>query len=355
MDINKLLQLAAKENASDVHLLAMNAPVFRIDGNLVTLDCEPLTGDDTAEIFASITSEKSREMFHSELELDFAYVLPDCTRFRVNACRQQGSISLAFRVVNKTIPSLEDLGLPYICRELILKENGLILVTGPTGTGKSTTQAAMIEHLNQHQARRVITIEDPMEYEFDNHKCLITQREVGFDTRSFSKALKQVLRQDPDVILVGEIRDTETAATVLMAAETGHLVLSTGHSSSAPLAIERIIDLFPGDQQLLARTRIAAVLQGVLCQRLLPRWEGLGRVPAVEIMIANSAVRSLIREGEIHHLQNVIDTGANDGMCTMEDAMNQLYSDGIISEWNNMFSLPKLYGAIGLQDLQYQV
>ncbi len=332
MDIRNILQLAVEKNASDVHLLAGGRPVLRVNGKLGTLDSEPIASEDMVEVFDSITNENQRESFHHNLELDFAYTLPDSARFRVNACLQRSTISLVFRVIRGIIPTTEELGLPQICRELILKPNGLILLTGPTGCGKSTSLAAMIEYLNQTTEKRVITIEDPVEYTYRNIKCVISQREVGLDTHSFEAALKHALRQDPNVILVGEMRDTETASMVLMAAETGHLVLSTGHASSAPLTIERVIDLFPTYQQTLAQTRLAAVLQGVLCQALLPRADGRGRVPAVEVMLANSAVRNLIREGKAHQLQNVIRSSQQMGMCTMDESLIRLYRAELVEK-----------------------
>src|ERR1035437_1447021 len=332
MEIRDILQLAVEKKASDVHLLAGGRPVLRINGKLGMLDSEPIAPEDMKEIFDSITNEKQRESFQDNLELDFAYTLPGNARFRVNASLQQGTICLVFRVIRSIIPTTEELGLPEVCRELIRKPNGLILLTGPTGCGKSTSLAAMIEYLNQTTEKRVITIEDPVEYTYKNVKCVISQREVGLDTHSFEAALKHALRQDPNVILVGEMRDTETASMVLMAAETGHLVLSTGHASSAPLTIERVIDLFPTSQQALAQTRLAAVLQGVLCQALLPRADGQGRVPAIEVMLANSAVRNLIREGKAHQLLNVIRSSQQMGMCTMDEALIRLYKAKLVEK-----------------------
>ena len=283
-----------------------------------------------AEVFDAVTNQNQKESFRNNLELDFAYTLPDSTRFRVNACMQRGTIGFVFRVIRGIIPTTEELGLPPICKELILKPNGLIMLTGPTGCGKSTSLAAMIEYLNQTHEKRVITIEDPIEYIYKNNRCVISQREVGLDTHSFEAAVKHALRQDPNVILVGEMRDTETASMVLMAAETGHLVLSTGHASSAPLTVERIIDLFPTYQQTLAQTRLAAVLHGVLCQALLPRADGRGRVPAIEVMLANSAVRNLIREGKSHQLQNVIRSSQQMGMFTIDEALIRLYKARLV-------------------------
>lgn len=330
MDINAVLKQAAERNASDVHLIAGDCPVVRINGKLGVMDSEPFTSQDMSRFFESITNENQRNIFNRELELDFAYTLPSGNRFRANASQQQGTISLVFRIMKGIIPTIEELGVPPICSDLIFKPNGLILLTGPTGCGKSTTLAAMIEYLNQTHERRVITIEDPIEYTYTSNQCVISQREVGLDTHSFAAALKHALRQDPDVILVGEMRDMETASMVLMAAETGHLVLSTGHASSAPISIERIIDLFPPHQQTLAQMRLAGVLQGVLCQILVPRADGSGRVPAVEVMLATSAVQNLIRENKTHQMSNVIRTSQQMGMCTMDEALLRLYRAKLI-------------------------
>ncbi len=332
MDFIELLRLAVKRNVSDIQLLAGYPPSLRIDGRLITIDSSPLTPEDTREIFNEMTNDEQKETFQKELELDFSFSFQGGVRFRANAARQKGSVSLVIRTIRSNIPSIEDLGLPSVCQELITKSNGLVLLTGPTGCGKSTTLASMIQYLNQHHSRRVITIEDPIEYEYKSDKCVISQREVGFDTHTFAAALKRVLRQDPDVILVGEMRDLETAAAALTIAETGHLVLTTGHAPSAPLSIERIIDLFPAHQQNLALGRLSAVLQGVLCQRLLPKADGAGRVPAVEIMLATSAVRNLIRENKTYQLQNVIRTSSQQGMRCMDEALAGLYLKKLISK-----------------------
>ena len=332
MDIIELLGVAVKRNASDVQILALTAPVMRIDGKLETVDSAPLTPDTVKQIFEEITTNEQREAFERELELDFAYTFSRGIRFRVNACREKGSIGLAFRLVRNSIPTIEELGLPPVCQELVTKPHGLVMVTGPTGSGKSTTLASMIEFLNHHHRRHVVTIEDPIEFEYRSDQCLIRQREVGFDTHSFAAALKHVLRQDPDVILVGEMRDLETASTVLTVAETGHLVLSTGHAPSAHLSIERIIDIFPAHQQQLSLGRLAAVLEGVLCQTLIPRIDGSGRVPAVEVMLATQAVKHLIRENKAYQLPNVIRTSSQQGMCTMDEAIASLYLKKLISK-----------------------
>jgi twitching motility protein PilT len=278
-----------------------------------------------------MTTPEEREEFHRHLELDFGYTLDGVGRLRCNAAQQRGAISLAIRLLPPEIPTVDDLELPAIYKELALKPRGLIIVTGPTGSGKSTSQAAMIHHLNSTESRHVVTIEDPIEYVHPSVKCAITQRQLGSDTLSFAQALKHVLRQDPDVILVGEMRDLETAAAVLTIAETGHLILSTGHAPSSSQAVERIIDLFPPHERFLAQTRLASLLVAVLCQVLVPRIDGAGRIGAVEIMLANPAVRNLIREGKIYQLPNVIRTHREIGMISLDEALVNLYLKRFIS------------------------
>jgi len=335
MDIFSLLNLAKVKAASDLHLVASSPPILRIDGSLEPVaDMALLTPDDINQALIQITTPEEREDFHHRLELDFGYTLADVGRLRCNAARQRGAISLAIRLLPPVIPTIDELGLPQVCGELILRPRGLVVVSGPTGSGKSTTLAAMIQHLNANERRHVVTIEDPIEYVYPSINCAITQRELGSDTLSFAEALRHVLRQDPDVILVGEMRDTETAAAVLTVAETGHLILTTGHAPSASQAMERIIDLFPPHERHLAQTRLASLLLGVLCQTLVPRAEGSGRVPAVEVMLANPAVRNLIREGKIYQLPNVIRTHTQNGMETLDQSLVKLYRQGIISHQN---------------------
>lgn len=332
MDIFRLLNLARLKAASDVHLVASSAPMLRINGFLEPVgDTLPLTPDDINQAFIQITTPKEREDFHQRLELDFAYDVPDVGRIRCNAARQRGGISLAIRLLPQTIPTIETFGLPQVCKELVLKPRGLVVISGSTGSGKSTTLAAMINHLNNNERRHVVTIEDPIEFVYPSLKCAITQRELGSDTLSFAEALRHVLRQDPDVILVGEMRDTETAAAVLTMAETGHLVLTTGHAPNATQAIERIIDLFPPYERHLAQMRLASLLLGILCQVLVPRVDGSGRVVAVEVMLANPAVKNLIREGKVYQLPNVIRTHAQLGMVLLDQSLVKLYREGIIS------------------------
>ena len=332
MDIFSLLHKAKALAASDLHIVVSSPPLLRVNGSLQALDsAEPLTADEISQAFLQITTAEEREEFHRQLELDFGYTLPDVGRLRCNAAQQRGAISLSLRLLPQEVPTIDELELPQIFKELALKPRGLVIVTGPTGSGKTTSQAAMIHHLNITESRHLVTIEDPIEYIHTSIKCAITQRQLGSDTHSFVEALKHVLRQDPDVILVGEMRDLETAAAVLTLAETGHLILSTGHAPSAPQAIERIIDLFPPHERHLAESRLASLLVAVLCQVLVPRANGSGRVAAVEIMLANPPVRNLIREGKIYQLPNVIRTHREIGMISLDETLVSLYLKRVIT------------------------
>jgi len=355
MDIFSLLRTANLRRASDLHLVADSPATFRIDGSLEAADgVAPLSAEDINEAFLQITTPEEREHFHRHLELDFGYTLPDVGRLRCNAAQQRGAISLAVRLLPPKIPTIDELELPQICKELALKPRGLVVVTGPTGSGKSTTLAAMIQHLNTHESRHVVTIEDPIEYVYPTIKCAVTQRQLGTDTLSFANALKHILRQDPDVILVGEMRDPETADAVLTVAETGHFILTTGHAPSATQAMERIIDLFPPHQRHLAQTRLASLLIAALCQVLAPRADGSGRIAAVEIMLGNPAVKSLIREGKLYQLPNVIRTHRDIGMISLDEALVNLYLKGIITGktvlgfCNDRSEVEKLIGKIKL-------
>lgn len=332
MNFQDLFQITKTEQASDLHLKPGTPPTMRVHGKLQPIpNLPPLTAAQTRSIFESITSDRQQLDFNQTKELDFSYQTDGGLRFRVNAHLDRGAVSLAFRRVAKQIPGIEELGLPEICKKLAVEKQGLILVTGPTGSGKSTTLAAMIEELNHQHARRIITIEDPIEYLYTDQKSYITQRELGSDTLSFAAAARQSLRQDPDVILVGEMRDPETMAACLTAAETGHLVLSTLHTNSAAQSIDRIVDSFPPYQQGQIRMQLSLTLLGVLSQRLLPRLDGTGRVPVVEVMVANNPVRNLIREGKTHQLQNVLQTGVSEGMQTRDRALQICYQQGLIS------------------------
>ncbi len=338
MDIFPLLKRAKTKGASDLHMLVSRPPLLRIHGELLPEnDLPSLTAEDMEQAFGQVTNEAERAEFGRNMELDFGRSVADVGRLRFNAARQRGTISLVIRLLPPKIPTIEQLGLPDVCKELASRPRGLVVVSGPTGSGKSTTLAAMIEYLNQAESRRIVTIEDPVEYTYNSNKCTITQRELGSDTMSFAEALKHVLRQDPNVILVGEMRDSETAAAALSVAETGHLVLTTGHAPSASQAIERIIDLFPPHERYLVQSRLASLLVGVLCQALVPKADGTGRVAAIEIMLANPAVRNLIREGKIHQLPNAIRMHAEQGMELLDQALVKLYRNGAISS-ESLFS-----------------
>jgi twitching motility protein PilT len=336
MDIMALIRIAKSRGASDLHMAVGTPAMLRINGYIVPAetDAPPLTGEDMKAAFDQMVSDQEGMDFYKNLELDFAYTVPDVTRVRVNAAMQRGTISMVMRLIPSKIPSIESLHVPEICKDLILRPRGLLMISGPTGSGKSTTLAAMIDYLNEKECRRVVTIEDPIEYMYTSKKCSITQRELGGDTHSFVEALRHVLRQDPDVILVGEMRDLETASAALTIAETGHLVLTTGHAPSTYQAVERVIDLFPPHERSLAQTRLASLLIGIMCQALVPRKDGKGRAPAVEIMLANTAVRNLIREGKIHQLPNAIRTNARMGMQLLDHALVSLHKDGIINTDN---------------------
>jgi twitching motility protein PilT len=333
MDIVNLLILAKSKGASDLHLVVSRPPLLRIDGKLLPEENMPaLTEEDLNKAFEDITTEKERAYFAENLELDFGRTIPGADRLRFNVARQRGTISFVIRLLPMQIPPIDKLGVPAVCKELVMRPRGLVIVSGPTGSGKSTTLAAMIDYLNHHEARRVVTIEDPVEYTYTNDKCTITQRELGSDTLSFAEALRHVLRQDPDAILVGEMRDLETASTVLTVAETGHLVLTTGHAPSASQAIERIMNIFPPHERYLAQARLASLLLCVMCQALVPKAIGKGRVAAIEVMLANPAVRNLIREGKSFQLPNTIRMNTQCGMELMDQALVRLYRNGDITK-----------------------
>ena len=356
MDIFSLLHIAKSRGASDLHMALSSQPLLRVNGSLEAVNgVSPLTAEEISQAFLQITTPEEREDFHRHLELDFGYTLPGVGRLRCNAAQQRGAISLALRLLPPKIPTIDELELPQIYKELALRPRGLVIVSGPTGSGKTTTQAAMIHHLNANESRHVVTIEDPIEYVHPSLKCAITQRQLGSDTLSFAQALKHVLRQDPDVILVGEVRDMETAAAVLTIAETGHLILTTGHAPSAPQAMERIIDLFPPHERHLAQTRLASLLLGVLCQVLVPRADGAGRIAAVEIMLANPPVKNLIREGKIYLLPNVIRTHREIGMISLDEALVSLYlkrtitGETLLAFCNDRQEVQKLMGRIEIK------
>ncbi|MCM8831967.1 MAG: type IV pilus twitching motility protein PilT [Candidatus Omnitrophica bacterium] len=332
MNINTLLKLTIEKGASDLHITTNSSPILRIYGKLYVTDLPILDSEDTKQLIYSILNDEQKAIFERDKELDFSFAPSGMDRFRVNVHYQRGNIEAAFRRIPSTIPSLEKLGLPKVVYDLISKPNGLVLVTGPTGMGKSTTLAAMIDVINNERQEVIITIEDPIEFVHVNKKSIIKQREVYSDTHSFGEALKRVLRQDPNVIVVGEMRDLETIATTLTAAETGHLVLATLHTPDAPQTVQRIIDVFPPHQQKQVRVQLADCLQGVISQLLLPRADGEGRVLATEIMIATSGIRNLIREGEIAQIPSLIQMGGQYGMYTMDKCLKDLYRKGIITK-----------------------
>jgi twitching motility protein PilT len=305
--------------------------VLRIDGVLVPQeDLPPLTAKDIELALEQVSTQEQRSVFDKEWELDFAYTLPGLARFRVNVLRQRGVMSLAFRFVPFYIPSIDEWGLPQIFKELILKPRGLILVTGPSGSGKSTTLAAMLSHLNENVTRNVITIEDPIEFIFRNKRCLIRQRDLGDDTKSFATALIHALRHDADVIVIGEMRDLATISTAIMAAETGHLVLGTLHTIDAPQSIDRMIDIFPYGQQQQIRLQLSQVIEAVISQALLPRIDG-GRVAAFEIMLANHTIRKYIREEKIFEIPVSIEVSTPEGMQTMDQALADLVKRNMVT------------------------
>lgn len=332
MEIIELLKLMVEKRASDLHVRVPSPPVLRVDGELLPLQNLPQTTlEDVETAFDYITTPEQRNRFHLEKELDFAYSVPGLARFRVNVMRQRGTISLAFRLVPFKVFTIDELALPQICKELILKPRGLILVTGPTGSGKSTTMAAMLNYLNEHIARNVITIEDPIEYLHPNIKCLIAQRDLGDDTKSFDVALIHALRHDPDVIVVGELRDLETVQTAMRAAETGHLVMGTLHTTDAPQTVDRVIDIFPPNQQPQIRLQFSQAIIAVLSQTLLPRATSKGRIAAFEIMTGNSAVKNLVREGKTFELHSVMQLSSAEGMQTLDQALAELVKRKIVT------------------------
>lgn len=328
--IASLLQAAVEHNASDLHISVGLPPVLRLHGELDHLDAPPLTPADTAAMAKQILNEKQNKTFEALGEVDLAYSIPGLARFRVNVYRQRGSIAIAMRVINTEIPTLESLGLPAAVKTFTVYRKGLLLVTGPTGSGKSTTQASLLDLINQQRSCHIITLEDPIEYLHHNKNSMINQREIGQDSGSFAAALRAALRQDPDVILVGEMRDLETIQTAITAAETGHLVMATLHTVDAVQTIDRVIDVFPPHQQQQIRIQLANTLIGVLAQRLLRRRDGRGRLPAVEILVTTPAVRNLIREGKIHQIYSVIQTGGRLGMQLMDRHLEELCRQGLI-------------------------
>ncbi len=328
----QLLKIVAERGASDLHLTAGFQPMIRVNGGLQPAMDGVLSGDDVGRLVRSVLTEHQEKRLDDERELDLAFSVEGVGRFRGNAHWQRGHVEAAFRLVPADVPRIQDLGLPAELEELCRLHVGLILVTGATGYGKSTTLAAMVDTINRESARVIITVEDPIEYVHTNKLSIIKQREVGLDTRSFAQALRHVLRQDPDVVLVGEMRDLETMASAITAAETGHLVLSTLHTSDAAQTIDRIVDVFPPEQQRQVTTQLANCLAAVLCQQLIPRADGKGRAVAYELLIANAAVRNCIRDHQIHQIPSMLQIGGKEGMITMDACLAGLYGRGVISE-----------------------
>lgn len=330
MDLAHLLKLAVEKNASDLHISAGLAPLIRIDGELVQLELPVLEQEQASKLFHDVMSENARKVFAQQYEVDFALAVPNLGRFRVNVFQQDRGIAGALRVIPERIQTLEELGMPPVLQDLAMLPNGLVLVTGPTGMGKSTTLAAILDFINDRQHSHIITIEDPIEYLHTSKKCLINQREVNRDTLSFHGALRSALREDPDIILVGEMRDLETVRLALTAAETGHLVFATLHTASAARTINRIIDIFPGDEKSVVRSQVAQSLRAVISQVLVKRI-GSGRIAATEIMVVTGAVRNLIREGKVAQMYSSIQTGANLGMHTLDQNLKELVDKKLIT------------------------
>jgi len=329
--IQDILRVAAEKKSSDIHLAVESPPGFRINGELMTAGATNLTREDTKQLAYSMMTQDQQQRFEELGELDFSYSISGVGRFRVNCFKQRGSVGLVIRLIPFTVPAFESLRLPPVIMDFAKLHSGLVVVTGPTGSGKSTTLASMIDYINSTRRCHIITLEDPIEYLHRHKKSLVNQREVGADTQSFAAALRSVLRQDPDVILVGELRDLETISTALTAAETGHLVFSTLHTNDSTQTVDRMIDVFPSHQQQQIRVLLSAVLQGVVAQQLLPKADGTGRVASIEVLVATSAIRNLIREAKSHQIYTSIQTGAKYGMQTMDKALLELYQAGLIT------------------------
>lgn len=331
MNLLEILQKAIDRKASDIHITAGSPVIIRVNGSLVPMDDNTLSPDDTKELTFQVVVDKQRERLDDLGEVDTSYSNPGLGRFRINAYKQRAAYGMALRVVNSEIPSITQLGLPKVIEKLCEGRRGLILVTGPTGSGKSTTLASMINQMNHHRQDHIITIEDPIEFLHKHNTSIVNQREIGSDTMTFANALRASLRQDPDVILVGEMRDLETISTAITAAETGHLVLSTLHTIGAAKTIDRIIDVFSPHHQQQVRIQLASMISAIISQQILPRADGKGRVAAFEIMVATQAIRNLIREGKTHQIQTIIQTGNKYGMQTMDNSLYKLYKKSLIT------------------------
>ncbi len=330
MDITQLLAFTMQNNASDLHLSPNNPPIIRAHGELKRIKADPLRSDDIRTMLYSVMTEDQRADFERDMELDFAIAFGEKARFRVNIFTTRTGTAAVFRSIPSLIPTMEELELPRVMKRFAELEKGLVLVTGPTGSGKSTTLASLINYINENEARHIITVEDPVEFFHTSKKSLVNHRELGTDTKSFARALKSALREDPDVVLVGEMRDHETISLALTAAETGHLVFGTLHSNTAAKTIDRIIDVFPTGDKEMVRAMLASSLQGVVSQTLMKKAGGGGRVGAFEILVGTNAVRNLIRENQVAQMYSMIQTGSRYGMITMEDAIKQLLEAGVV-------------------------
>ncbi len=323
MDIAELLAFSTKNKASDLHLSSGQPPIIRVDGDIKRINLPVIDAETVLKMIYDIMSDAQRKTYEEHWEVDFSFQIPNVARFRVNAFNQDRGPAAVFRTIPSVVLSLDELNAPVIFREICMKPRGLVLVTGPTGSGKSTTLAAMIDYINEKQRSHILTIEDPIEFVHQNKKCLVNQRELSKNTHSFEAALRSALREDPDIIMVGELRDLETIRLAMTAAETGHLVFATLHTSSAPKTIDRIIDVFPGDEKSMVRSMLSESIQAVITQTLLKRVGG-GRIAAHEIMLGNNAIKNLIREDKVAQMYSIIQTGQNDGMQTLDQCLEGL-------------------------------
>jgi twitching motility protein PilT len=327
-----LMHLAHEQHASDIHITVNSPAMFRVHGILKPVDSQLLTSSNTLEMAKELITNEQYESFLVSGDLDMSYGIPNLSRYRVNIFKQKGNVSLTIRLIPTKIPAMEALGLPAMAEEFAKKPQGLLLVTGPTGSGKSTTLAAIIDYINRTRGEHIITLEDPIEFVYSHKACIVNQREIGVDTASFTSGLRAAMRQDPDVILVGEMRDLETIRIAITAAETGHLVFGTLHTADAPQTIDRIIDVFPAEAQQQIRVQLASVLLGVMAQRLLPAIDGNGRIAAVEVLVNTPAIANLIRSDKVHQIRSVIQTGKAQGMQTMDLALRELLQKRLITE-----------------------